>query len=142
MIRSNLYVNPNCKNYEDTFRELKLGYLNVKEEMYDLAQTNFDLVIIADKTCADAFWGLMLCKLQVNDENVFVAEPDKYTSVFRLKEYQNAMKYATKEQKATYTNFIKDIPGYEMTAGYDDEYAEDNKKQPNGFQFDDDDDIF
>lgn len=139
MTRTNLYVNPNCKNYEDTLRELKLGYLNIKDGMFDLAQTNFDMVIISDKTCADAFWGLMLCKLQVRDENVFITDAEKYTKIFHLKEYQNAIKYANKEQKATYVNFIKDIPGYEMADDYDDIKQ---PKEKNGFQFEDDDDIF
>lgn len=40
---------------ESALKELKLGYINLADGFFDLAQTNFDLVILSDPKCADAF---------------------------------------------------------------------------------------
>lgn len=53
---------------ESALKELKLGYINLADGFFDLAQTNFDLVILSDPKCADAFWGLMLCKCHIRNE--------------------------------------------------------------------------
>ena len=43
-----LKVSKICMNKESTLKELKLGYLNLADGLFDLAQTNFDMVILSD----------------------------------------------------------------------------------------------
>ncbi len=94
---------------ENVLKELKLGYINLADGFFDLAQTNFDLVILADPKCADAFWGLMLGKCHIRNEDVLLTNATLYKNVVFLKEYQNALIYADDDQKAIYNNLLSEI---------------------------------
>ena len=94
---------------ESVLKELKLGYINLSDGFFDLAQTNFDLVIIADPTCADAFWGLMLAKCQIRNEDVLLTNATLYKNIIFLKEYQNALVYADEDQKNMYNYLLSEI---------------------------------
>ncbi len=94
---------------ESVLKELKLGYINLADGLFDLAQTNFDLVILSDPKCADAFWGLMLAKCHIRKEDVLLNNATLYKNIIFLKEYQNALMYADDEQKAIYQNLLSEI---------------------------------
>ena len=66
---------------ESALKELKLGYINLADGFFDLAQTNFDLVILSDPKCADAFWGLMLCKCHIRNEDVLLTNATLYKNI-------------------------------------------------------------
>ena len=108
-MKRELKVIKDCQNPEETLKELKLGYINLADGFFDLAQTNFDLVILADQYNADAFWGLMLCKCQIRDENVLSSNATLYKNIIFLKEYQNALLYADETQKAIFNNLLNEI---------------------------------
>lgn len=94
---------------ESILKELKLGYINLADGFFDLAQTNFDLVILSDPKCADAFWGLMLCKCHIRNEDVLLTNATLYKNIVFLKEYQNALIYADDDQKAIYNTLLSEI---------------------------------
>lgn len=103
---------------ENTLKELKLGYINLADGFFDLAQTNFDLVILSDPKCADAFWGLMLCKCHIRNEDVLLTNATLYKNVVFLKEYQNALVYADDDQKMIYNNLLSEIMKINSGEGY------------------------
>ena len=41
-------VSKDCRNPEGTLKELKLGYINLSDGLFDLAQMNFDMVYLAE----------------------------------------------------------------------------------------------
>lgn len=94
---------------ESVLKELKLGYINLADGFFDLAQTNFDLVILSDPKCADAFWGLMLSKCAIRNEDVLLTNATLYKNIVFLKEYQNALIYADEDQKLIYNNLLSEI---------------------------------
>ena len=78
-------VSKDCHNPEGTLKELKLGYINLSDGLFDLAQMNFDMVIHSDPYCADAFWGLILCKYQIRNEDVLLTNATAYKDLVYLK---------------------------------------------------------
>ncbi len=95
--------------------ELVLGYLNLEDEMFDLAKLNFDLVLQIDEQNADAYWGLMLAKFQLKSEELLFTEAATYKSLVYLPEYIKAMEYAQDTQKKIYEGLLKRI--YEINEG-------------------------
>lgn len=102
-------VSKDCHNPESTLKELKLGYINLSDGLFDLAQMNFDMVIHSDPYCADAFWGLILCKYQIRNEDVLLTNATAYKDLVYLKEYENAMLYADENQKANFESLLTEI---------------------------------
>ena len=90
-------------------KELTLGYLNLEDGMFEQAKLNFELALEFDKTCADAFWGLMLVKFQLKDEDELYANPIKYKSAIYLPECQKALDYAQENQRKVFTNILDRI---------------------------------
>lgn len=99
----------NEEEKQQVLNELKLGYLNLEDELFEQAKLNFDLVLQIDKTNADAYWGLMLVKFQLKSEELLHLNAMAYKSAVYLPEYQKAMQYALKIQKETFENTMKRI---------------------------------
>lgn len=108
-MKRELSVDKNCQNYESVLNELKLGYINLEDGLFKLAETNFDMVILADSTCADAYWGLMLSKYKIRREEALKSNATLYKDIIKLKEYENAMKYADETKKAIFRNLLNEI---------------------------------
>ncbi|MBR1890536.1 MAG: hypothetical protein IJ817_02480 [Clostridia bacterium] len=111
MIRSNLQASENLSEEErkKVVRELKLGYLNLSEELFDQAEMNFMLALQYDSKCADAYWGLMLEKCHVRDEQDLFSNPVTYKEVMFLNEYERAFEFATEDQKKYYNEILERI---------------------------------
>lgn len=90
-------------------KELILGYLNLSEGFFDQAQTNFEVALKIDEKCADAWWGMMLSKFQISNENSLYDEPVKYKSVLLLTECQKALECANDAQKNIYADLLERI---------------------------------
>ncbi len=89
--------------------ELDLGYLNLSDEFFEQAEQNFTRAISLDEKCADAWWGMMLSKFQISNEDQLFAEPVKFKSVLLLPECQNALEFANAEQKNIYADLLERI---------------------------------
>lgn len=98
-----------------TLNELKLGYLNLKDEMFDQAKINFLLSLQYDSRCADAYWGLMLVKFQIKDEDELASNPILYKSAIYLPECQKALDFANDDQKKIYESLLEHI--YKVNEG-------------------------
>lgn len=110
-MKRSLFINENLSD-EDKVRvskELKLGYLNLEDEMFEQAKLNFDIVLQIDSACADAYWGLMLCKYQLKSEDLLFTEAKTYESAIYLPEYENAMKFAQENQKKIFERVMQRI---------------------------------
>ena len=94
---------------QKVLKELKLGYMNLSEEMFDQAKMNFMLALQYDSKCSDAYWGLMLEKCQIRSENDLFINPVKYKEVVFLNEYQHAMEFASDFQKKYYGELLERI---------------------------------
>ena len=92
-----------------TLKDLRLGYLNLEDGMFDQAKLNFQLVLQADSKNADAYWGLMLVKFQLKSEEMLFSDAMTYKSAIYLPEYQKAMEFAQAKQKKIYENIMKRI---------------------------------
>lgn len=108
------------KNYTsedaDSLRkELKLGYINLEDGLFDLAQMNFEIVLRSCEDCADAYFGLMLCKLQLANENELSRNPTKYKNAISLAECEKALKFADENQKNIYNTLLEQI--YKINEG-------------------------
>lgn len=116
-MKRSLYVSENLSEEEKTqvMKELKLGYLNLEDELFEQAKLNFDLVLQIDSSNADAYWGLMLVKFQLRSEELLFSEAMTYKSAIYLPEYQKAMQYAQKKQKEIFESNMKRI--YQINAG-------------------------
>ena len=108
-MKRELSVDKNCENSESVLNELKLGYINLEDGLFGLAQTNFDMVILADPTCADAFWGLMLCKYKIRREEALKSNATLYKDIVKLKEYDKAMENADETKKGIFKNLLSEI---------------------------------
>lgn len=108
-MKRELSVDKNCENSESVLNELKLGYINLEDGLFGLAQTNFDMVILADPTCADAYWGLMLCKYKIRREEVLKSNATLYKDIVKLKEYDKAMENADETKKGIFKNLLSEI---------------------------------
>lgn len=94
---------------EKVVRELKLGFLNLSEQLFDQAKVNFLLALQYDSHCADAYWGLMLEKFQVRSEHELYENPVTYKEAVYLPEYQNAMEFASEQQRKYYNEILERI---------------------------------
>ena len=94
---------------EKTLKELKLGYINLSESMFDQAKMNFELVIEYDKECSDAYWGLMLVKLNCSNEDFLYSSPMTYRCALNLNECASAIQFATDTQKKQYLDLLERI---------------------------------
>ena len=90
-------------------KELRLGYLNLSELFFDQAKLNFTLALQYDSSCADAYWGLMLCKYQAKSEDLLFENPVIYKDVVMLPEYEKAMTFASKEKKKVYDQILERV---------------------------------
>lgn len=90
-------------------KELKLGYMNLSEELFEQAKMDFMLALQYDSKCSDAYWGLMLEKCQIRDEGELFSNPIKYKEVVFLNEYQHAMEFANETQKKYYEELLERI---------------------------------
>lgn len=100
-------LNPEDKT--KTMKELNLGYLNLSDEMFEQAKTNFLLALQYDSKCADAYWGLMLVKFQLGNEDELYSNPVKYKSAIFLPECQSALQFADDNQRAKYEDLLERI---------------------------------
>ena len=94
---------------EDVEKELKLGYMNLSEHLFDQAKMNFLLALQYDSACADAYWGLMLEKCKIANEEELYQNPVKYKDVVYLNEYESAMTFAEEGQKSAYDQLLERI---------------------------------
>ncbi len=90
-------------------KELKLGYLNLSDGAFEQAKMCFMLALQYDSKCADAYWGLMLVKFQIKNEDVLETEPLTYKVALALPECQNALQFASDKQQAQYQNLLERI---------------------------------
>lgn len=98
-------------------KELRLGYINLSEQLFEQAKVNFMLALQYDSACADAYWGLMLEKFQVRSEHELYDNPVTYKEAVYLPEYQNAMAFADEDQKKYYNEILERI--YAINQGED-----------------------
>lgn len=94
---------------EKVVKELRLGYMNLEEGMFQQAKINFQLAISYDPKCADAYWGLMLHNLQIKDEDDLMDEPIKFKDSINLPEYQKAMEFADESKKKVYDTLMEGV---------------------------------
>ncbi len=97
------------QNKESTLKELTLGYLNLKEGFFKQANMNFQLALELDPDCADAWWGLMLAKFEISNEDILYSEPVKYKSAIYLPECEKALALADEDQKKRYQDLLERI---------------------------------
>ena len=90
-------------------KEIRLGYLNLSEGMFEQARLNFLLALQYDSKCADAYWGLMLYKLKIKNEEELLQDPPKYKDVMKMQECQNAFTFGDDTQKKIYEGFLEEI---------------------------------
>ncbi len=90
-------------------KELRLGYLNLSEGMFEQARLNFLLALQYDSKCADAYWGLMLYKLNIKKESELLQDPMKYKDVMKMQECQNAFTFGDDNQKKIYEGLLEEI---------------------------------
>ena len=90
-------------------KELNLGYLNLSEEMFDQAKMNFEIVLQYDKNCADAYWGLMLVKLNLSNEDDLYSDPMKHKCLIDLPEFKQAISNASETQYKLYSSLLERV---------------------------------
>ena len=101
--------NVSSEDAEKVLKELRLGYLNLSDGAFEQAKMCFTLALQYDSKCADAYWGLMLEKFQIKNEDVLETEPVLYKSALALPECQNALQFANEKQLAQYQNLLERI---------------------------------
>lgn len=90
-------------------KELRLGFLNLSESMFEQARLNFSLALQYDSKCADAYWGLMLYKLRIADEGQLLKAPLKFKDVLKMAECQNAFTFGDDIQKKIYEDLLEGV---------------------------------
>ncbi len=101
--------------HKKTLDELKLGYLNLSDGMFEQAKLNFLLALQYDSKCADAYWGLMLCKFQIKNEDELYSDPVTYKSVLYLPECEKALEFAEENQRKQFDGLLERI--YQVNEG-------------------------
>ena len=96
-------------------KELKPGYLNLSDGMFEQAKMNFLIALQFDSKCSDAYWGLMLVKFQITNEDELFANPVTYKSAIYLPECENALQLADETQKKIYDGLLERI--YKINEG-------------------------
>ena len=110
--------NLNESEKKDVENELNLGYLNLQDGMFEQAKQNFQLALSIDRKCADAFWGLMLEKYKIKNEDDLLSYPTKYKEAINSKECLKACQSANDEQKEIYKNLLERIAKIEEGENY------------------------
>lgn len=90
-------------------KELRLGYLNLSEGMFEQARINFLLALQYDSKCADAYWGLMLYKLKIKEEGELLKNPKAFKEVLKMSECQNAFTFGDDGQKKVYEDLLEGV---------------------------------
>ncbi len=108
-------VSADVAEKEKALKELNLGYLNLEDRMFEQAKLSFEIVLQFDPKCADAYWGLMLTKFQLSNENDLTDNAILYKTAIYLPEYENAMNYADKNQKKRFEDMLENI--HKINAG-------------------------
>ena len=90
-------------------KELRLGYMNLDEGMFEQARINFQLAISLDPKCADAYWGLMLFKLNIKNEDDLTENPLDYKNAINLAEYKKAMECAGDDKKKIFDTLMEGV---------------------------------
>lgn len=90
-------------------KELRMGYLNLSEMLFDQAKIDFVLALQYDSACADAYWGLLLCKHKLKTEDLLFDDAMTYKDVVFDKEFESAMRFASKEKKEIYNKIMERI---------------------------------
>lgn len=98
-----------CNEGDKVKRELALGYLNLAEECFDEAKVNFEFAIQLDEKCADAWWGLMLAKFNIKNEDLLLSEPLQYKNIVFLPECVKALQLASPEQDKIYGQLLEEV---------------------------------
>ena len=93
----------------NVLKELRLGYLNLSEGMFEQARINFLLALQYDSKCADAYWGLMLYKLRIKTEDQLLKDPVAYKDAMSMQECQNAFTFADDGQKKNFEDLLEGI---------------------------------
>ena len=104
-----LSVSVSAKDPENALRELKLGYINLEDGLFKNAEVDFDMVLLLDPECADAFWGLMLAKKKIRREEALKTNAVLYKDIVKLKEYDKEMGFAEDTKKEHYKNLLGEI---------------------------------
>lgn len=107
--------NVNEETAQRVERELKLGYINLEDGCFEQAKMNFTVALEWDKDCADAYWGLMLEKFQLKDEDELFTDPLAYKSAIYLPECQKALELADKNTANQYKWMLDKI--YQINEG-------------------------
>lgn len=94
---------------EKARKELELGYLNLSDEFFEQAKTNFLLTLQYDEKCADAYWGLMLVKFSLSNEDELYQNPVKFKSALYLPECEKALELADEDLKNKYLSLLERI---------------------------------
>lgn len=94
---------------EEIEKELQLGYINLSDEFFEQAKANFTVALELDPDCADAFWGLMLAKCQIKNENLLLEKPVLYKNICFLPECENALAKADENLKKIYMELLEKI---------------------------------
>lgn len=94
---------------EKTLKELKLGFLNLSDGMFDQAKENFLLVLQYDYQCPDAYWGLMLAKFQLKSEDELYLNPVTNKNAIYLNECEKALQFADDKLKIIYNDLLERI---------------------------------
>ncbi|MBP3431966.1 MAG: hypothetical protein J6K39_03845 [Clostridia bacterium] len=100
---------------ERVLKELKLGYLNLTDGFFEQAKLNFLLAAQYDEKCADAYWGQMLVKFEMSNEDELFSNPVKYKSAIYLPECQKALELADETLRKKYDNLLERI--YKINEG-------------------------
>lgn len=100
---------------EKVRKELSLGFLNLSDGFFEQAKMNFLLALNLDDKCADAYWGLMLEKCQIENEDWLYSSPVKYKAVVMLPEYEKALSLADEDLKNKYLDLLERI--YKINEG-------------------------
>ncbi len=100
-------VDPSVK--ERAEKELQLGYLNLSDGFFEQAEMNFNVTLSVDPNCADAYWGLMLIKLGLKNEDELFSDALKFRSAPFLPECEKALALADEGLKNKYNSLLERI---------------------------------
>lgn len=92
-----------------TTKQLKLGYLNLSENFFEQAEMNFKIALELDGFCADAYWGLMLAKLKVKNEDELYSNPLQNKDATKMMECKKALEFADENTRKIYLQLLEQI---------------------------------
>ncbi len=99
-------------------KQLQLGYLNLSEGFFEQAKMNFTIAVNIDQKCADAYWGLMLTKLGIKNEDELYSNPLQNKDATKLEECKKAMEFADENTKKIYQQLLEQIDKVNEGEGY------------------------